>query len=155
MHTRQLSAALISCVILISAWPHPVEAQDRWRLSSDPVLILGTATGPPHSAFHRVGGAVRMPDGAVVVADLGTMELRVFSASGDFLRSFGGQGGGPEEFGGLLWVDRCGSDSVAAYDFVRARLTWWTPEGELLRSTTPAGPTRDFPPYTVRRTARS
>ncbi|WP_419943063.1 hypothetical protein [Candidatus Palauibacter sp.] len=62
-------------------------------------MSIGTAGGDPAYELFRVGGAMRLSDGRIVVANAGTGELRVYDPDGIHLASWGGQGDGPGEFG--------------------------------------------------------
>ena len=73
----------------------------RWRLHLRPVVDLALSGEGPDHEFFRVRGMTRLSSGAIVVADGGSDEVRLYSASGDFLGSAGGSGEGPGEFTGL------------------------------------------------------
>jgi len=92
------------------------DAEEAWRLSTDPVLTIGVADGPPNYTLYRVSGALRLATGEIVVANRGTHELRFYDTSGTFLRAVGGEGHGPGEYEGLSGVWRLGTDSLLARD---------------------------------------
>lgn len=56
-----------------------------------------------------VQGAARLGDGTVVVADGPSSRLHFFSAKGVLMKSVGGSGKGPTEFGRLVGLKRCGT----------------------------------------------
>jgi len=85
----------------------------------------------------------------VYVADGGSQEIRVFATSGQYLRSFGGKGDGPEEFQQIGWIDTCGRGALLVYDYARWRVTEWTPEGQFVDGFRIEGPHPDRPPYSV------
>jgi hypothetical protein len=89
---------------------------DGWHLLDKPTLRIGAVEGDPPYLLLDVRSALRVADGTIVVANAGTEELRFFDASGRFLRTAGGQGGGPGEFMNLVWVYPYGGDSLVAWD---------------------------------------
>ena len=117
-------------------------AATQWRVDSVPALIIGAQGSGPEYELYRVRGAVRTASGDIVVASMGTHELRFFDPSGTFLTRVGGQGQGPGEFGQLESLHRFPGDSLLAMDWVQSRLSIFTPEGDFVRSALlqPGGP---------------
>lgn len=113
--TASDSAGIPVLVISGQRWG-PGEA---WRVDPAPVLEIGA--GGPDQELFRVRGAVRLPSGAVVVANAGTGELRWFGPDGAFVRSAGGEGEGPGEFTAMWGVARRG-DTLYAHDFMEGRV---------------------------------
>jgi len=75
------------------------DSESAWRVEEAPVVDLTrSGTGDMHF-FSLVRDVLRVGEDRLVVADGGSSELRVYDASGRFLRSFGGRGDGPGEFG--------------------------------------------------------
>lgn len=91
-------------------------------------LDLGTETG---SELVRVSGAVRMPNGKILVADGGRRHLLRFGANGRFEKVIGRDGQGPGEFQRLGWMVRHSSDLVGTYDFGQARYSVFSDTGFL------------------------
>lgn len=90
-------------------------AQERpWSIDSKPALVLGDATS---DVLFGAGleGAIKLPDGRIVVADRGEFSLRVFDASGKLVKSFGRKGSGPGEMDYLAGLWKCG-EQIVAYD---------------------------------------
>lgn len=143
------SLAATGLLFLLFAHAGEAAAQTRWTLSERPELVIGSVDGPAPTLFRHVVGALAMPDGSILVADAATNEVRVFAPSGRFLTGFGGKGGGPEEFGGLHWIDLCGGEAVVAYDFARRRITKWDTDGRLLEDFNVEGTAPGRPPYSV------
>jgi hypothetical protein len=110
-----------------SAW----RAEEGWRLSDAPVLVLGVAEGAAEEEFDRVTDALRLPDGRIVVANDGSAELRYFAADGRFLGAAGKLGEGPGEFRSIARLWPAGGDSVVAYDPLLSRLTTFAGSGTL------------------------
>ncbi|MCY4574961.1 MAG: hypothetical protein OXF01_19480, partial [Gemmatimonadetes bacterium] len=88
--------------------PRPAEGSRLgWRVGPEPAVTIGAAEGEEPYLLQHAIGATRLSDGRIVVADYGSMELRIFDgASGTHLTTLGGVGEGPGEYGGLMDVER-------------------------------------------------
>ena len=96
----------------------PEGSRLRWRVGPEPAVTIGAADGEEPYLFQHAIGATRLSDGRIVVADYGSMELRIFDgASGTHLTTLGGVGEGPGEYGGLMDVERLPNDSIMAWGF--------------------------------------
>ncbi|MEX2281211.1 MAG: 6-bladed beta-propeller [Gemmatimonadota bacterium] len=73
-------------------------AAQRWRVDPKPSLSIGLDEGDEPYLFSRVYSAIRLANGAIVVGNSGSSELRLFTAAGKFIRVFGRRGAGPGEF---------------------------------------------------------
>ncbi len=86
-----------------------------WSIDPEPLVDLTlTGSGPDHE-FYRAGSMMQRPDGSLMIADRSSEEVRVFSATGEFVASFGGSGDGPGEFRGLYVIENAG-DTLLAMD---------------------------------------
>lgn len=103
-----------------------------WQLSGDPVLEIGVVEGEEPYQLHRVGGAVRLSDGRIVVANAGSRELRVFGGGGDFLGSMGGDGEGPGEFRAPSRVRKLSGDTIMVWDQALQRISLFDARGRFL-----------------------
>ncbi|MDE2803660.1 MAG: hypothetical protein OXN18_00790 [Gemmatimonadota bacterium] len=102
-----------------------------WSVDPEPLVDLTLAgSGTPHE-FFRVRSVKRRPDGSLVVGDGGSREVRLFSATGEFLGSFGGQGDGPGEFRSLQAIDNAGDTLLA---LGRGRVTVAAPDLTVVRT---------------------
>ncbi len=107
----------------------------EWRVG--PLMVsVGEASGQLEYELFRVMDATRLSDGTVVVANMGTSEIRYFDSAGRFLRSIGRSGGGPAEFqrDGLRHVDHVDGDSIYAWDLLAQRMSVFAPDGGFVRS---------------------
>ena len=103
-----------------------------WHIDPDPVVDLTlTGSGPEHE-FYRVGSMKQRPDGSLMLANRSSEEVRVFSAAGEFLGSFGGSGEGPGEFGNLSVIENAG-DTLLALD-TGGRVTVVAPDLAVVRT---------------------
>ena len=111
-----------------AAWPGA-----PWNLSTTPTLDLGQMDGPEATQFFRVASLDRFSDGRIVVANAGTLEIRVFDATGGHLWSVGGAGEGPGEFQSMFGA-RVWEDTIFAHDFIAGRVTVFDDTGALVRT---------------------
>ncbi len=110
---------------------------EAWRLSDDPVLTIGVATGAEEYELYDVVAALRLNTGEIAVACGGTYEVRFYDSTGVYLRTVGRQGGGPDEYN-LMWnMWRLGTDSLALFDYRNNRITVLGLRGELGRDGPP------------------
>ena len=114
--------------------PRPPEGSRLgWRVGGEPAVSIGAMDGEEPYLFQHAIGATRLGDGRIVVADYGSMELRIFDgASGTHLATVGGVGEGPGEFGDLMDVERLPGDSIMAWGFP-LRLSVFGPAGSFVR----------------------
>lgn len=93
---------------------YPLDSDVACAVGEEPLLVIGDRQDDPSHLFGSVTGVARLSDGSVAVADRSVGEVRIFDATGEHLRSFGGFGDGPGEFrrpwnlwvrpGDTLWV---------------------------------------------------
>jgi len=112
-----------ACALALACSRAPREASGpsapEWTVSPEPAVVIGRE-GDPRFEFSRVSGVALLPDGGVVVADAGPQELRVYDADGTYLRTFGGAGDGPGEFGMLSAIETRGDSILAMGQAFRA-----------------------------------
>ena len=112
----------------------PVDSRLGWQVGPEPAVTIGAAEGEEPYLLQHAIGATRLSDGRIVVADYGSMELRIFDgASGTHLATLGGVGEGPGEYGGLMDVERLPGDSIMAWGFPLS-MTVYDPDGRLVRT---------------------
>jgi len=114
-----------------------------WTLSREPLVSIGRAPedGKAPDVFADVTGALRLPDGQIVVADGAAGEIRFFDASGRFVRAAGGIGDGPDRFepGGEFRrspheLRQCGDGRIYAIEPHRRRVSVWNERGAFQRT---------------------
>ncbi len=107
-----------------------------WRVGPTPTAMIGTTEGDPAYELFRVGDAMRLSDGRIVVANTGTGELRVFDPDGVHLESWGGQGDGPGEFGIMAPTElvRWPGDSLMAREPFQRRISIFSARGTFGRT---------------------
>lgn len=127
---------LLAAATLVAATAESLQAQeppDTWRLSPEPVLEVGGPGTPADELFTRIAGAARLEDGRYVVADAGELRLSVYGPDGELDATIGSEGQGPGEFRSIsgLWT---AGDTIGVWDSRLRRLTWFLPDGEVLRT---------------------
>ncbi len=102
-------------------------ARDAWRVEEQPILDLAEAGSGEMHAFFRVRDVLRAGSGDLAVADGASQQVRIYDATGRFVRALGGPGEGPGEFrslwtvvprpdGRLVALDRAPGGSGAEFD---------------------------------------
>lgn len=103
-----------------------------WSLASPPEMEVGDETVGPAHQLTEVMGAVRLPDGRVVVGDRVSKEARFFSPEGVHLRTVGGEGEGPGELRFLYHVDLVLPDTVVLGGWPVGIRTWFDGSGRFV-----------------------
>lgn len=107
---------------------------DGWRVSAEPTLEIGTASGDAEYTLYRVGWVTRLPDGRIVVPNGGTAQLRFYDESGAHLFDVGRAGDGPGEFRSLRRIWQIWGDSIMTYDGRLSRVTVFDFAGKVGRT---------------------
>ncbi|MEO8199969.1 MAG: 6-bladed beta-propeller, partial [Gemmatimonadota bacterium] len=103
-----------------------------WTVDSLPLMDIGSE-GDSGEQFGRLQDVLRLPDGRLIVAEGDAAQLRLFSDSGNYIRSVGRKGEGPGEFVGLGLIRPYRADSLMVYDYQLRRITVIDQEGKLGR----------------------
>lgn len=123
------------------------DAVATWRVDSVPQLTLGLDAGSADDVvFERITGATQLPDGGILVADLGDAPLRLFGSDGALLRTVARKGGGPGEMEYLARLYRCG-DAIYTYDIDGYRVSEYATDASYLRTFRFAVPATQTVPY--------
>jgi hypothetical protein len=99
-----------------------------WQLGGQPSVIIGGGVTDTSAIIGPIAGAMRLPDGRILVADQGATRLRWFADDGTILQSVGRKGEGPGEMqrmDALLLV----GDSLAIPDGSTARVSLFSTNG--------------------------
>ncbi len=105
-----------------------------WTVGPAPSLDLGRVAGPEEYQLFRVRDALRSADGRLVVLNAGTQQIRLYTADGTYLDSWGGPGEGPGEFMDPSALAAWPGDSIAVWDRQTRRITLFGPDGALGRT---------------------
>ena len=128
-------------VVIVENGRPALDSRLGWRVGEAPAVTIGSPAGDPAYELFRVGGATRLSDGRIVVANAGSGELRVFDSDGVHLESWGGQGDGPGEFGPMApsRVMPWPGDSLMARDPFSGRASIFGIDGTFGRALRPEG----------------
>jgi hypothetical protein len=103
------------------------------RLVAQPRVVIGDASrNPATHEFGRIGSAVRLSNGRVVVADVQGVAISVFDSTGRFIESLGRRGQGPGEYSRLTSLLKTDGDTLAVFE--PRRLTIFTGGGAYVRT---------------------
>lgn len=104
--------------------------ETAWRLEED--LSIGAVEGDPHYEFSVIADLETDDGGRIYVLDREGRRISIYDPSGTFIAAFGRRGGGPGEFEdpvSLHWS----ADTLVVWDRRLRRLSYFNPEGRLLR----------------------
>jgi len=104
-----------------------------WTVSSEPSVTIGGPDEREGYLLERLAGVTRLGDGRLVVADMGSAEVRYYDPLGNHLVTAGGDGEGPGEFRAIMQIQRLPGDTLLVLSR-QPGLTWLSPEGDYLRS---------------------
>ena len=130
IHTIHTDSAGISIATAVEPLWGPGEG---WTVENEPIVEIGTVSGPPEYQFTDVVAVVRLTNGDIVVADRGASELRSYDASGGFQWHTGRSGEGPGEFASLDFLGITDGDTLVAYDADLMRAQVFDAQGNLAR----------------------
>lgn len=106
---------------------------EGWSVHED--LRIGELDGGPSYQFAQVGSIAVNSQGEILVMDRQVRELRVFSPTGEFVRSIGAPGSGPGEFGiGVTDVFVEVGDTILIPDVRNRRVHRFDPKGTFVGS---------------------
>ena len=136
-HAPVLSETRDSAGIQVVENPRPADdSRLPWRIGPEPSVSIGALEGAEPYMLFRAFDATKLADGRIVVANVGTNELRVFDASGTHLASWGGEGEGPGEFTYLRSVEPWPGDSIVAWHAPRFGISVFDAQGNYSRTLT-------------------
>jgi hypothetical protein len=98
-----------------------------WAVSPEPNLTIGAIEGEAHYQFFGISGVRRLSEGRIGVVNAGSREVRIYGEHGEFLRTYGQRGGGPEEFENPVLAGVVG-DTIIVVDRAHHRLTFVHPD---------------------------
>jgi hypothetical protein len=108
---------------------------EEWRLGAEPVLAIGEPAASPEEEFNGIRRVLSLRDGSIVVASMRQPPaLRIYDASGAYVRTIGREGAGPGEFRAVWDVWFAGSDTLVVFDPGVSRVSYFGTDGSLLGS---------------------
>src|SRR5688572_28820069 len=108
-------------------------AATQWKLTTKPILEIGTLDGAPEHEFGLISGVLRMSDGGVAVADMQANEVRFFDRNGKFIRLLGRRGRGPGEWTQLGRLGWYRGDTIFTSNYISSIYELYTIDGAYVR----------------------
>jgi hypothetical protein len=130
---RPIGVALLSALAACSG-DHVNRAAGRIALDTTPTTEILAAAPDGTILLGNASGGTRLSDGTLVIADTADFVIRMFSASGAPVRTFGAKGQGPGEFQAASMLAQCAHDTVFLFDNRQDRLMMIDSAGTFLRS---------------------
>ena len=96
------------------------------------LIIGGDDSASPEYLFGSPRFVVTDAQGHIYVADRAVMNIRVFDATGQYIRTLGARGRGPMEFQSFRGLAINEDQELIVLDRTNARITRFTTEGQLL-----------------------
>lgn len=84
-------------------------------------------------AFSQLVGFIVADDGRVFALDMQEKKVKIFDASGDFIKAFGKEGQGPGELSMPTGISMNPAGELMVEDAMNRRLSYFTLDGEFLR----------------------
>ena len=131
-------------IVIVHNESPALEPLRAWSLAAAPDLVIGSEADSMQQ-LHRVRGAVRLGNGQLAIANSGTFQIRVYSPTGEFVRTFGREGSGPGEFSFLDGIWPLPGDSILAWDGDRQLMHAFDGWGQYARTVTFKGTLADRP----------
>lgn len=102
-----------------------------WTIAAQPLVNIGSGEDSLHE-LSTVMGAVRLSDGSIAVANMGSSNIRIYDPQGRFVRAIGRRGQGPGEFRQVMGVARRPGDTLVVIDS-REEFEYFTADGRFVR----------------------
>jgi len=112
------------------------EDSGGWTISPEPTLQIGAMEGDEAYLLFRVWGAARLSDGRIAVANNRAPDVRIFSPTGEHLRTFGQRGEGPEDFNSPVLMGTLPGDTLVVLDRLLRRINLYHPDDGFVRGAT-------------------
>jgi hypothetical protein len=150
---RHLPATMACAALCVAAGAQPLTAQKTTvRDSAGITIVQNSRVAVPRTAFTlspqpvaqvtgrndvleylfspNVSAVARLSDGRFVVGDQWSFNVRVFSATGSYERTFGSMGAGPGQLASITRIFIFPGDTIAVID---GRVNLFTPDGRFIR----------------------
>lgn len=140
VESLRMAGARVSWPILALVWAtgcteqrfEPSRAESVPDLTFHDSITLGGADAEGPAAFGSIRSVALLLDGArFAVADGHTQLISLFSLNGDFLKSFGGRGGGPGESRAIREMRGALDGGLCTWDIQTTRITHFSSSGEV------------------------
>lgn len=106
-------------------------------LGDSPTLSIGVEEGDEAYMLAQVGGAIRLDDGRIVLANRQSDEIRYYDSTGTWIRSSGRRGQGPGEFSEPFYIQPLRGDTIYVGDFRPFQFLVFDEKGDWVRTVRP------------------
>jgi len=113
-----------------------LEGSGPLTLAATPSVRIGVVEGRSEYQWTRPVAGARLSNGGFAVLEQVPAEVRIFDADGEFVRRIGAEGDGPGEFRSPADLAVLGGDTLLVWDESARRLSWFSPDGALVRERT-------------------
>lgn len=113
------------------------QATAACSIDSAPRVSIGIEEGEEPYMLAHLGGAIRLSDGRIVLANCQTHEIRYFDSTGTWIRSSGRQGQGPGEFSEPFYIQPLRGDTIYVGDFRPFQYLVFDEKGDWVKSVKP------------------
>jgi hypothetical protein len=119
-------------VTIVKNPKEPMYKKNIFRIEEE--LRIGEAEGDENYMFSQIGSIAVDDEGKIFVADWKESHIKVFNQKGNYLLTIGRKGQGPGEFEKVSSIQITKKKELMVFDGNSRRLSFFTPDGELLRS---------------------
>jgi hypothetical protein len=112
----------------------PPESLPVWTLEPEPRRVLTGAETGDETAFAFIGPVRFLSGGGLVLGDVASARLIIYDKDGRFVRFHGRRGDGPGEMRRLESIAAMRGDTLATFDRLLRRLSFWHPVSGFVRS---------------------
>lgn len=141
-----LFSILTACAETEAEYPVVVENIDGVKIVTNPDypkdgvieytqvedLSIGGDVDEEDYIFHRPRDVKVGKDGTIYVVDFGDMTVKLYDQKGQYIRTIGGQGQGPNEFGRSIYISLGSGENVFILDPINQRVAVLNTDGEYL-----------------------
>lgn len=142
---RPMISRLFVVAAIVAGPAHPLTAQVTWTVDRAPLLDVPGLGADGKVIFGYAAGAMRLADGALLIADRAENAVRLVDGAGKLVRTIGRTGDGPGEFRSIISAVGCGSDSLLIWDLRSNRGSMVSAGGGVRQFTIAASDTAQLP----------
>ncbi len=143
---RHDAPCLLALALAVTLSAGSLSGQATWTVDRAPLLDVPGLGADGKVTFGYAAGAMRLADGALLVADRTESAIRLVDARGKLVRTIGRSGDGPGEFRSIISASGCGIDSMLVWDLRGNRGSMVGAGGGVRQFTLPAADTAQ-PPF--------
>jgi len=124
-------------VMIVTSSAPRWNASSGWQVSDAPALMIGEPATSEADEFSNIRRVHSLADGTIIVVNARRpVGIRLFSPTGEHIRTIGREGAGPGELRAIwdVWIAR--PDTIVVFDGRLSRVSYFDPQGTLLETVT-------------------